>query len=128
MTGLAANRYYHINVTDANGYIGTNPSGGTTPYNYTWSNGATSQMITDLDSGNYSIRITDRNGCEEYASFDIRSAVPFEEEKICIVTVDILTGHNLVIWEKSPNRGIGSYNIYREDVLIGNVPYDNSSL
>jgi len=160
VTGLLANKYYHITVTDnlgwsiedsiqlsqpdqleinpfysdticlnsSDGYIGTNPSGGTPPYYYTWSNDSTGQSITDLEPGNYDVNVTDIHGCEDSAFFNIRSAIPFDGEKICIVTIDILTGHNMVIWEKTPNKGTGSYNIYREDELIGSVPYENLSI
>jgi len=40
----------------------------------------------------------------------------------------LFTGHNMVIWEKTSNKGIESYNIYREDELIGSVPYEDLSI
>jgi len=47
----------------ANGSINLNPSGGTSPYVYSWSNGSTSQNLTNLSSGTYTVTITDANGC-----------------------------------------------------------------
>lgn len=38
-------------------------SGGMPPYSYTWSNGATTQSITGLAGGSYSVDLTDANGC-----------------------------------------------------------------
>jgi len=38
-------------------------SGGTPPYTFLWSNGQTSQTITDLAVGQYSLTITDSKGC-----------------------------------------------------------------
>jgi gliding motility-associated-like protein len=38
-------------------------SGGTTPYLYSWSNGAASPSITNLCPGTYTANITDANGC-----------------------------------------------------------------
>ncbi len=38
-------------------------SGGTPPYSYIWSNGATSSSQTGLTSGPYSVNVTDANGC-----------------------------------------------------------------
>ena len=46
-----------------NGTAIVNPSGGTSPYFYLWSNGSTNQVITGLTSGNYNCIITDANGC-----------------------------------------------------------------
>ena len=45
-----------------------NVFGGTTPYSYAWSNGQTSQTITSLSPGNYTVDVTDANGCMLSAS------------------------------------------------------------
>ncbi len=55
-------------ITNANcvlnsGAITTSVTGGASPYNFSWSNGATSSSISNLSSGNYSLTITDSNGC-----------------------------------------------------------------
>jgi hypothetical protein len=39
------------------------PTGGTSPYLYSWSNDATTPTITGLAPGNYTVVITDANGC-----------------------------------------------------------------
>ena len=39
-------------------------SGGTAPYAFKWSNGATTQAVTGLAAGNYSVTVTDANGCK----------------------------------------------------------------
>ncbi|HXK80777.1 MAG TPA: T9SS type A sorting domain-containing protein [Bacteroidales bacterium] len=45
------------------GSIELTPQGGTAPYSYQWSNGATSQNAESLNIGNYSVTIIDNNGC-----------------------------------------------------------------
>jgi hypothetical protein len=46
-----------------NGFIQLNPSGGTPPYRYTWSNGDSIANPRNLVAGNYSFVITDANQC-----------------------------------------------------------------
>ncbi len=46
-----------------NGAINVNAAGGTAPYVYTWSNGATTAALNNLSAGNYSLTVTDANGC-----------------------------------------------------------------
>jgi hypothetical protein len=50
---------------DCNGIINlTLVNGGTAPYAYSWSNGATTQNITGLCEGTYTVTVTDVNSCE----------------------------------------------------------------
>jgi len=48
-----------------NGSITYDIEGGTPTYSYEWSNGATSQNIDNLPPGDYSLTVTDANGCVE---------------------------------------------------------------
>lgn len=48
----------------ASGSIDATINGGTLPYSYGWSNGATSQDISNLVAGTYQLQVTDFNGCQ----------------------------------------------------------------
>lgn len=48
-----------------NGTAGTNPTGGTPPYTYLWSGGQTTQSISSLCAGSYTVTVTDNIGCTD---------------------------------------------------------------
>ncbi|MCR9098278.1 MAG: hypothetical protein NXI30_28995, partial [bacterium] len=65
-TPVTAN-YSTIDVTCYNGSDGkvnVSASGGTSPYKYLWSTGATTQEISGLSAGTYFVVVTDANGCK----------------------------------------------------------------
>lgn len=49
--------------TSNNGSATANASGGTTPYTYLWSNGGSTQTISNLGSGTYTVTVTSPGGC-----------------------------------------------------------------
>jgi gliding motility-associated-like protein len=53
---------------NSTGAINATPSGGTAPYTYSWSNGATTQNLTAIPSGSYTVTVTDANGCTATAT------------------------------------------------------------
>jgi gliding motility-associated-like protein len=50
---------------ECNGSITATVSGGTTPYQYGWSNGSGTPSIQNLCAGTFSITLTDANGCTD---------------------------------------------------------------
>jgi gliding motility-associated-like protein len=55
------------------GSISVTTSGGTSPYTFNWSNGATTQNLTNVGAGNFSVTVTDNNGCIDSLSFTLTS-------------------------------------------------------
>ncbi|WPR70458.1 gliding motility-associated C-terminal domain-containing protein [Flavobacterium sp. NG2] len=60
----------------SNGSINISPVGGTTPYTFNWSNGATTEDISSLPKGKYDVEIKDINGCTvNYTYFITESGI-----------------------------------------------------
>ena len=55
------------------GSIVTSVSSGTAPYKYNWSNGQKSSDLYNLGVGNYSLTISDKNGCSSIMGFQVTS-------------------------------------------------------
>jgi hypothetical protein len=68
----------------ANGTISLSVTGGTaaTGYTYSWSNGATTQDLTGLARGVYTVTVTDDNGCTAVAT------IPVFEPELCNDDID----------------------------------------
>ncbi len=63
------------NITDAtdgaNGAIALTLQGGSSPYSFLWSNGATTRDIAGLEGGTYAVTITENNGCTLDTAFAV---------------------------------------------------------
>ena len=69
---------FTVNATDycsdqAKGSASLSIISGTPPYTYLWSNGETGSSVNNLDIGNYSVTVTDSNGCTDTKEFTIEN-------------------------------------------------------
>lgn len=60
----------------ANGSISAMVTGGTAPYTYLWSNGATTESISNLNAGSFTATVTDALGCEITLNANIQYPSP----------------------------------------------------
>ena len=56
---------------NCNGKIETSVIGGVQPYRYRWSNSETTSYIENLCHGDYSLTVTDANGCQLYKEYNV---------------------------------------------------------
>ncbi|MEX2589915.1 MAG: T9SS type A sorting domain-containing protein [Chitinophagales bacterium] len=66
--------------SDDNGSVEVQATGGAEPYTYEWDDddNQTTEIITDLSTGTYTVTVTDNNGCETTASATVDREVAVE--------------------------------------------------
>jgi hypothetical protein len=85
---------------------------------YLWNTGDTTQSIVVDTGGMYSVRAINSSGCPSEKTMTFPGPVqPFNGEQICMVTLDSLSGKNVVIIEKTINVGTDSIHVSRMDNL-----------
>ncbi|MEN8227997.1 MAG: T9SS type B sorting domain-containing protein [Bacteroidota bacterium] len=62
----------------SDGAISLQPLGGTEPFEYLWSNGATTKDLVDIPAGDYSVIIADKHDCRDTAQVVIGEPAPLE--------------------------------------------------
>jgi gliding motility-associated-like protein len=97
------------------GNITVNPSGGISPYTYSWSNGETTQEDTGLGAGTYTITITDNTGCKYYDEVILVNpvtptiTVAPNNDSICSGTNLPLTASGVNTYTWTPTTGLSCY-------------------
>ncbi|MBO9702666.1 MAG: gliding motility-associated C-terminal domain-containing protein [Sporocytophaga sp.] len=95
-----------------NGKININSvSGGVAPYAFNWSNGAVSQNVTNLASGNYSVIISDANGCSDTIGFTINAPIPMTIDTN-VTKPTCVGGNDGAIQITSVSGGTGPYSFF----------------
>lgn len=111
---VAIQNVYPAQCNGALGGVDVIITGGQPPFQFNWSNGATTLDLSAVPAGAYDLEVTDANGCTAMLSATVPGQEPLMQE-ICLVSVDSITATNLVVWEKpSPANGIHHFNIYKE--------------
>lgn len=105
-----------------------------TAYSYSWfPGGESTPTILANTSGSYYANVIEEDGClktTDTISIVVK-AIPTTPD-ICMVTVDTLSTHNIIYWDKSGYTDLSHFVIYREDITniyfpIASVPFDSLS-
>jgi hypothetical protein len=94
---------------DNNGSINLTTTGGTSPFNFVWSNAAVTEDLTALNQGLYSCLVTDANGCVVSTGSLTVSNNP-----------STLNLNNVVVTNENCGNGIGAIDI---TISGGTTPY-----
>jgi gliding motility-associated-like protein len=76
------------------GNIAVTVNGGTSPYTYFWSNGSIFNPLTNLSAGNFTLTITDTNGCKLNKNYTLKEPNPISlvldsiNDAVCKTTSD----------------------------------------
>jgi hypothetical protein len=78
-----------------NGFVSLNTSGGSLPYTYSWSPaGGTGSSSSSLIAGNYTVSITDNNGCPASVTFFVSQPGQFNLVTASQINVSCFGGSN----------------------------------
>lgn len=108
---------YTFNIASCSGgadaNINVNVTGGTPDYIFDWSNGETTQNLTNVSAGTYEMNLTDANGCQDSIKVEITQPLPIEItfETAEVSCKDQFDGTALA----SATGGNGGYQYFWED-------------
>jgi len=91
-TGISSTNVTCFNA--GNGTATANPSGGQTPYTYSWSNAATTAAAGNLVAGTYTVTVTDGNACTVSSTVKITRPAAALSAKMTMVKVTCFGGTN----------------------------------
>ncbi|MEZ4942550.1 MAG: choice-of-anchor L domain-containing protein [Saprospiraceae bacterium] len=83
---------------DSTGQAAISVNGGIAPYNYSWSNGQSGALATNLAAGNYTVTVTDNAGCAKTSFALIGSPAPLTAtiDSLAATCANLATGAAIV--------------------------------
>ncbi|MFL5764632.1 MAG: T9SS type A sorting domain-containing protein [Bacteroidia bacterium] len=107
----------------------TGLTGGTLPYTYSWSNGATTTSISGLTQGTYSATVTDFQGCNTSASGDVIQSVTINANPVTTSATCLLNDGSVITFGSG---GTPPYTYFYSNGMssqsIGGLPGNTSLL
>ena len=92
--GLAAsgNVQHILCYGDHNGMVDVTVSNGLAPYTYSWSNGATTEDLTNVEPGTYILTVTDGQGCSMTDTFVVSQPA---QMTLALSSPAVIAGYNI---------------------------------
>ncbi len=84
---------------------------------YLWSTGALTRTITVDTSGQYYV-LAKNDTTFGHDTIDVVVQYPYAGDEICLVTIDKNTLKNMVVYNRTANKGTEGYIVYREGQVI----------
>ncbi len=94
---------------DSTGIISLGIFNAIPPISYQWSNGDTTQLLSDLKEGRYAVTINDARGCQEVLEATIESPEELQSEVLSIEQITCYDGSNGSI-QVATEGGVPPYN------------------
>jgi len=113
--------------TQCTGLISASLSGGTQPYQYTWSNGSNQQTISNLCAGTYTLIATDSNSCQTFYDTIVVSDTT-GSASFSIISNDVSC---FGLTDGSAEAVVSSGTTYGNVSLLnycGSIPYSNANV
>jgi hypothetical protein len=89
-----------------NGTASLSVSGGSSPYTFLWSNAATTQNLSGLSSGSYSVQVTDNIGCQGTAYYWVQQALTINLNPVVTNATCLQNNGGVMLF---PTGGTGPY-------------------
>jgi hypothetical protein len=97
------------------GSIELHPNNGIAPYTYLWDNGATNNLLINLEANNYNVTVTDNNGCTRTQIFKLWKPLEVTLEK----SICESPGNRFIIGK--PTFGVKPYSFLWENQSTNNT-------
>ena len=104
---LSANIQNALDCNDANsGAVNLLVSGGTPPFTFSWTNGTTTEDLTNIPAGNYAVVVTDSNGCTQSAQYSVNRPQPLTLNVVSDTNVNCETKDISQVFEAQVSGGV----------------------
>jgi uncharacterized repeat protein (TIGR01451 family) len=125
------------NCFNTGGALAINVNGGTPPYSYQWTNGNTTNSISNLGAGYYYCQVTDANGCTDYDYYHLtlptncygtlQGRVSLDLNQNCVFDGNDVGAGNEYVQVGNQWAITNSAGYYTEQVMPGNVTITQAS-